>query len=693
MHNLTYSVNSMPRNSLTILPPIPVARSRNSSDKRNRHARTEKDFFALNTYKIAMMEVFEKQNDLSKTRPFNILVSSNIALSAQKYAHRRRLVKLEGIYSQKLLCHAVVSELSKKFEDGGAGVQASPALKTYFEQNRGLFPPKQERTVSAFDILCNLIFHNTELKNREALQDLISMPMFRETIEELDRALLDQFFYREGPGSLRDRLLKTLKSLLKALGPKVLVELARYKVIEKTLSTPFEDKAADKTRNELRKALTVGLSSESATTGRTADHSRSHPHPSHGSHTPATHASGSHPANMVNGIPKPDAAAVVPQPKVKQQMVYCHSLNDPELTGLQRQQRKELSYYVFKDPSFQALMTPYFDLSAEPTFYQNYIDRTFLHKEHVPPTFEQVATYFPNYHLLRDLVHKTLPTREDIDKTTFVLHSLFHPQELYKNPTFEDYIDRILALVESQNRDFLPYLLSEDNYLRHIISEICARKMVLINLTRNEIRCQSLSSIDDPFFAPLPSSLKHNPRILFYVYQAHRTYTSSLELALASLNNHYFMQPLGLNLETLVRLTTFTKFLLGDKVYLVYDHRFPADIVFRETMRAFGEAPDDLDAKTKEQYKEFMERLKGSSRVDVAEFFSKKKENRMVSYQENLVSLLSKTSHHPTDTHKSANFLLESSKDSAPRLVPVIDRRNRFDLKKMQTFKKVMKIG
>lgn len=698
----------MPRSSALPMPPVATPRVRNHSDRKQRQHRSEKDFFAMNTYRIAMMEVWEKHNDLSKSRPFAILVSSNLALSAQKFAGKRRLAKLESIFSHKLLCNAVVSEISRKFVEGGPGPQASPALEAYFEENKCHFSRAQERAASTFEILNTLIYNNTELKNREAVQDLVSMPLFRETLEELDRTLVDQMFYREGVGSQRDRVLRMIKSLFKALGPKILTELIKLKIIEKTLSTPFEDKTSEKTRTELRKILSAAVQAEQNSGTRNheprQDHQRQSSHATQGTHTPSTMGSGSHSAHQLNGGPKPETTVATQPTKVKPPVVYCHSIMDPELTAAQRQARKDLSYFIFKDPHFQALMTPYFDLSPEPNFYQTYVDRTFLNKEHVPANFEQVVTYFPNYALLKDLVHKTLPTREDLDKSSFVLSTLFRPSEITRPPTFEDYIDRIIGMVDSQSRDFLPFLISEDSYLRHIVSEICARKMVVININKTEVRCQSVSSPDDAFFAPIPAAMKSNPRVLFHVYLAHKAYTSNLELALISLNNHYFTQCLGLNMDTLVRLTAFTKFLLGDKVYLVYDHRVPTEVIFRETMRAFGEPIDENDSRVKEQYKEFADRLKVSTRIDVNTYFPKKNEPRTGSYQENFFDHLRKTPVKEPETPRVGNFLLEGSKDNLPRMeaaasaagarfTPILSRSNRFDFKRMQSFKKMMKIG
>lgn len=652
-------------------------RSKPAAEKRTRQRTSERELFEPTTYRIAMAEVFEKTNDLERTKPWKVLVATNLANSVMKHVGKLRKTAMERTNTHKFLCFAVASSLSRRMNDSQSLLADSSPLRDFILRKDLKFAESTFVVNNIFEHFSDLLFVQKELNNKEATDCLIGMALFRRSLRELD--VRHSGHGERLPGhirALRERLLQVLKMVVKAAGLKALYELKDIPSVVETLRDTSFDSGFQEIRVQLNKLLESELprmeSLKSPISG-----------PAHPPQPPS--------AAAASQLAAPPAGKPEDQIVCQNRGMFNFEVNR-EQPRQQRRFKREVCRELNKSESFCNLMNPFFKVTPEPSFYQDFIDRTFVKNEAIPKTFDQVRTYFPNYQLISDLLHKPVPQQEDRDKSPFVINSLFAAAELSRAPSLESTIDRIVEAVQSHDRSLLPYLLDSDQQLKSIVLEIIDKKMVLLNVVRDEVMVQSIGSVDDPFFGPLPQSFKQNLRLLFYIHQAHKTFTSSAELALCALASHFYTASLGLTLKTLIRLTAFVKFVAGDRVYLVCENRVPSEVVFRETMRVYSAAGDESEARTREQFNEFVAAVKAAAKVDFNAYFTKRTEVRPASFVDNVLSLLQKSDARPQEPAPRPGFFSDSANSLAPgSLKPLFDRQNKYDYKKMYAFKRQLK--
>ena len=674
MHNLTYSITT---SRVNYASSNSVIQKQKIADKRVKVLRNEKEFSTLTTYKIAMQEVFEKHNDQIKTKPFTILNNSNLAYCASKLLLKKRATRFEAFHNQKLIAGIIATALGESVPNL---TKTNPKLLFFFEKTDFKFQNPKFNPVSQIETFASTIFFLSELKGKEAILEMTSLSLFKRCFREIDLS-------KTADNNFVFQVLKMLKILLKVLGKEAVAEFKNYDFIKKIMEDHFEDKKINAYRvyllpTFLPDPLSI-LAHASDKTGLL-----------NGGTSLRKHNSSTLPI-----IANP--SAVIPRIENSHQQVArmktsvpVNFVLDSELTRQKKIMERETCNLLTKDNSFRSLIRPFFELASETNFYHHYVDKTFSNKELVPKTFEQMLTYFPNYQTINELLNKQLPQTSDIEKSTYIIQTLFTQEELLKNVTFENYIERIVNLVQIQDKIYIPYLLQENNYLRYIISEICQNKFVFINLTRTEIRCESISSINDVFFSAIPNSFKQNLRFLFYLHYANRIFSHNLELALSFFQTHPFFESFGLTMNILVRMIVFVKFLQGEKVHTVYDYKVANEIIFKETLKAFSDKNGiEVEPKMKDLYIEFLVSLKRSVRIDFAGYFLKKNENKVQGYNENLGNYLMRS--NPKSTilmNTPVNFLTHPPDNfSVQNLKGLIDKKVRYDYKKLLAFKKQFK--
>ena len=462
MHNLTYSVSSLRSNSNSNFG-LPVKQK--SHDKKSKAPKHEKDFSTLTLYKIAMSEVFEKHNDLARTRPFQVLTSANLAFAASKFLFKKKAGKFETFYSQKLAARLVADAVTGDAPALLDRLRGHPKLSGHFERN-GI---KVEH--SAFDARANVelldstLLSLSDLKSKEAIQEVLGLSLFRRSLAQLDgSALEDRRFAFQ--------LLKLLKAVAKYASKEQLAEFRNFDFVRPLLNTEFEDKKA----NAFKALLSPFFAADQPALngGPHAEKPLAHPRKSQTSL----------PGVASGPLPPPRTEPASSSSRIKSGVPFVF-LFDPEMPSAQRSALKETAQAVAKQPAFRALVRPFFELLSEKEYFDKYVSSTFADKELMPHSLEEMPTYFPNFHVLTELLHKELPQHNDVERGMFAVNALFTPRELNRGVGFEDYVTRVAQLVSSQDKLYVPYLLAENNYIRFIVSEVVQGRFVVVNVRRN----------------------------------------------------------------------------------------------------------------------------------------------------------------------------------------------------------------
>lgn len=685
MHNLTYSVSSIRSNQT---PSQAFPQKTKTYDKKVKFLKNDKQLTSLTLHKIMMSEVFEKHNDLEKTRPFTSLIQSNLAHSVSKIFSRKQTTKIETFNNQKLIANIIASTISNEANKLNQNFTKYPKIGLYFDRNNYQFQTLKFNQMAQIESFASIIFSLSDLKGKDAMTELTNLAFFKKMFNEIDLSKTTNvdFVYK---------VFKMLKILFKTLGKESVQQFRNYEFIRKIFDEKFEDKKLIAFKQSLAPMFfnessigSVVTTAEKVNINGNSNSARKQVQ-----------------SQVIVPIPVVSSVATLPvvvktdltvtQNRVKNTPVM-NFIVDSETSKQQRQIDKEVSAIISKDASFKALVRPFFELSSETNFYQSFVEKTFSKKDNIPRTFEEMLTYFPNYHILNELIHQPVPNTTDIEKSIYILQTLFPEKSNISPITFEEYIEKIVFLIQSQNKVYIPYLLQEENFLRYVLMEICQNKFVLINMQKNEIKCESIGSINDAFFSQIPLAFKQNLRFLFYVYFATKIFSNNLELMLTYLQTHPFFDAYGLSLDFLVRMIIFVKFIQGEKVHVIYDQKITNEIIFKETLRAFTERPEkEVDVKLKDHFNEFIGSLKKGNRIDFLVYFSKKNENKVQSYQENLSNFLSKSSFKAPETKpKHVNFLTEpSSKLNVSTLKGLVDKKSRYDYKKLLAFKKQFRTG
>ena len=454
MHNLTYMITGSRTNSS---PNFAQPQKQKTTDKKPKIQRTEKNLSTLTINKIVMQEVFEKHNHITKTKPFVILNNSNLAFSASKILLKKVAIKHETLYNKKITANLVTTAIMNEISNMSDNIKKHHDLVAYFTANEIKAKQIQMNATKNVELFGLTVTFLSDLKAKESIQELVNMNLFKSSFQKLDVAKLndDKFAHH---------VLNILKILLKVLSKDVLLEFRNSEFIKKLMEKTFEDKKMNAFRIELAKVFYHELAQSNGGNHEKAQLNGSRKNLPTASSAVTVSTSGLRPETHTSMRQKSNA--------------HFNVIFDNEIPKIQKNAEKEVSQLVFKDQNFRALIKPYFEMSPDVNFYKTFVDQTFGRNESVPKSFEQMLTYFPNYSIINEILHKNFPKVHDIEKTMYVVNTLFTPQELNRSVTFEDYIDRIVHMILNQEKVYIPYLLNENNYIRCIVSEICQNKFV-----------------------------------------------------------------------------------------------------------------------------------------------------------------------------------------------------------------------